>query len=76
MKLENFYTDDKIFTMLNFIVLKLCDFEVLKIDQNLHANMEGFRRASHKCPACSNYGCTNVYNVNIYLNLTPCSLYI
>ena len=27
---------------------KLEDFKVRKMGQNLHANMEGFRRASHK----------------------------
>ena len=45
--LKNLYTDVKILTMVHSFVLKLCDFKVLKIGQNLHANMEGFRRASH-----------------------------
>ena len=34
--------------MLHSIVSKLCDLKLLKICQNLHANMEGLRRASHK----------------------------
>ena len=33
--------------MLQIIIQKLCKFKVLKLGQNLHANMEGFRRASH-----------------------------
>ena len=43
----NFYIDNKIFTMLQSMVEKLCDIKVLKIDQNLHANIEGFCKASH-----------------------------
>ena len=33
--------------MLHIIIEKLCKFEVLKLGQNLHANMEGFCRAGH-----------------------------
>ena len=29
------------------VMRKLCKFEVLKLGQNLHADMEGFHRASH-----------------------------
>ena len=47
----------QISTTLQGIVRELWDFKFLKMGQNLHANMEGFRRASHifqinlaKCP--------------------------
>ena len=49
MKLGNFYTDIKIFRVLHLFKSKLCSFKVLKICQILHANMKGFRRASHIC---------------------------
>ena len=49
IKLWNFYTDFKIFTLLQPVVYKLCDFKVLTLGQNLHTNMEGFHRACHKC---------------------------
>ena len=39
-----FSTDNEIFTMLHIIMWKLCKLKGL----NLHANMEGFRRASQK----------------------------
>ena len=47
IKIINFYSDDKNFTMLHSTMYKWCGFKVLKISQNLHANMKGFRRASH-----------------------------
>ena len=36
--------------MLQPVVYKLYDFKVLKLGQNLHANMEDFRRAGHIYP--------------------------
>ena len=45
--LGNFCTDIEISTMLLYIMRKLRHFEMVKIGQNLHANMEGFRRAGH-----------------------------
>ena len=37
------------FVQLQLTITKLWDIKVQKIDQKLHANMEGFRRASHIC---------------------------
>ena len=34
-------------TMIPQIMSKLWHFEIVKIGQNLYANMEGFRRAGH-----------------------------
>ena len=39
----------KTFVQLWLNITKLRDIKVQKIDQILHANMEGFRRASHIC---------------------------
>ena len=49
IKLGNFFTNNKNFTMFYLIVLKLWKFKALKLCQNLHVNMEGFHRASHIC---------------------------
>ena len=38
----------QISTTLQEMVKELWHFKILKMGQNLHANMEGFRRASHK----------------------------
>ena len=35
------------FQTLQGIVKELCNYKFLKMGQNLHANMEGFRRAGH-----------------------------
>ena len=35
------------FPTLKGMVKELCNYKVLKVGQNLHANMEGFRRAGH-----------------------------
>ena len=37
----------QIVAVLQETVPELCDLKCLKIGQNLHANMEGFRKASH-----------------------------
>ena len=42
-------TDMQIFVVLQKSVPELRDFKFLKMGQNLHANMEGFRRDSHIC---------------------------
>ena len=56
--------------MLNFPTLQgtvkeLCHYKVLKMGQNLHANMEVFRRASH-IYALTLYNISNEYKV-VYL---------
>ena len=47
MKLDNFFIDIVISTLLHTMVGKLCDFKVLKMGENLHANKEGFCRDRH-----------------------------
>ena len=43
----NFCTDTEISTVLPQYMKKLWYFEIVKMSQNLHANMVGFRRAGH-----------------------------
>ena len=43
----------QISTTLQETVRELRHFKVLKMGQNLYANMEGFRRAGHKYPDSS-----------------------
>ena len=43
----------QISTTLQEMVKELREFKVSKMGQNLHANMEGFRRASHICHVTS-----------------------
>ena len=47
MKLGNFCIDTEISSMLLQIMYKLWHFKIVKIGQNLHANMKGFCRAGH-----------------------------
>ena len=44
-------------------ITELLDFKVWKIGQNLHANMEGFRRDSHICMFTFLYD-RYVYDIN------------
>ena len=48
--LGNFFTDAEVSTILPQTSYKLWHFKIVKVGQNLHANMEGFRRASHIYP--------------------------
>ena len=51
-------------TMIPQIMSKLWHFEIVKIGQNLHVSMEGFRRAGH------------IYSMYLILQVLPMHVYI